>query len=202
MASTGVNIGVSKPIITGHPDGLLATIDLYMGSYISRVRLVLKVLIAATAKATFLYPFYKASSLYSAIDKYIDPVDYELDKANLEIRELLFQEVMRSHKFKNKTGNLERSITKFALSNKTVGIDINETRAPYAKKVLKNDPFLDNAVKKIQPQISQIYLNHIEKAMAYEIDKGPITEIGKYIIEGTLVDAFIGGGLTAIGIRK
>lgn len=200
MVSNKITVGRSNPIITGHPDGIMASIDLYLGRYTSNIRLAIKIAAMSTLNPV-LYGIAKAGSLYDVIDKYVDPLDYELDQANLEIRALLLREAKRGHKFRNRTGNLERSITEFALSNKTVNIEINLNKAPYGNKVLNRDPFLDKALEKIQPQIADIYLKHINKAIEIEMTQDPLKEICNYQIHGLLLGSLIGGGLKVTGIR-
>jgi hypothetical protein len=138
---------------------------------------------------------YKARQL---LKEFRDPILAGVEQAEKEIVKLIYIYAKKHHKFRNRTGNLERSITQTAQD--IIKVYIDEGRAPYAKEIVNRDPFLDEAVRLNIPKIKAILEREIDTALERNEHKirYMATEVAKEsaitLIEGYAVKALIQNG--------
>jgi HK97 gp10 family phage protein len=97
-------------------------------------------------------------------------LDQALSNASKEIGAFITSKAQLEHRFKNRSGNLKRSIQYTSVQN-YVDVYINEAMAPYGQfvhsgtKYKSPDPFIQEAINKYSNELEAIFDKHIKLAI-------------------------------------
>lgn len=92
-------------------------------------------------------------------------IDNALIRARARIAILLTEYARSHHKYVSRTGNLKKATTFIVSNDKVIGLI--RDNASYGYKLMKNDPFLEDAITFNQDKIDMIIDEEIARGIRY-----------------------------------